>query len=85
VPKKGNEIDQAVAIALNKNHLDVDVKQVQVKNKKRRRDAKHKGEYLVNGHRVPVRLLQGVLHVRKEHEWVNFIRFAQEQMGYSDE
>jgi len=85
VAKKGNEIDQAIALALNKNHVDVDCKQVQVKNKKRRRDAKHKAEYVVNGHRVPVRMLQGVLHVRVQNEWINFVRFAQEQQGITDD
>jgi len=85
LPKKGSDIDQLVAKALNDNLLDVDVKQVQIKNKKRRRDTKHKGEYLVNGHRVPVRMLQGVLVVRVQNEWLNFVRFAQEQLGYIDE
>jgi len=85
VAKKDNEIDQAVALALNKNKVDVDCKQVQVKNKKRRRDAKHKAEYVVNGTRVPVRMLQGVLHVRVQNEWINFVRFAQEQQGITDE
>jgi outer membrane biosynthesis protein TonB len=85
VAKKDNEIDQAVALALNKNKVDVDCKQVQIKNKKRRRDQKHKAEYVVNGHRVPVRMLQGVLHVRVQNEWINFVRFAQEQQGITDE
>jgi len=85
LPKKGSDIDHMVAKALNENLLDVDVKQVQIKNKKRRRDTKHKGEYLVNGHRVHVRMLQGVLVVRVQNDWLNFVRFAQEQLGYIDE
>jgi len=85
LPKKGSDIDQMVAKALNENLLDVDVKQVQIKNKKRRRDTKHKGEYLVNNHRVHVRMLQGVLVVRVMNEWLNFVRFVQEQLGFVDE
>jgi len=85
IPKQGSDIDQVVAKALNDNLLDVDIKQLQIKNKKRRRDTKHKGEYLVNGHRVHVRMLQGVLVARHLNEWLNFVRFVQEQLGFVDE
>jgi len=85
IPKKDNDIDHAVAKALNENLLDIDVKQVQIKNKKRRRDTKHKGEYMIHGDRVHVRMLQGVLVVRVQNEWVNFVRFVQERLGFEDE
>jgi len=60
------------------------IKQVQIKKKKRRRDPKHKGEYSVGGQRVHVRMLQGVLVARYNNEWINFIRFVQQVMGYED-
>jgi flagellar biosynthesis GTPase FlhF len=85
IPKKDNDIDRAVAKVLNENLLDVDVKQVQIKNKKRRRDTKHKAEYVIHGDRVHVRMLQGFLVVRVQSEWVNFVRFVQERLGFEDE
>jgi len=82
--KKGDDIDLLVGAAVNNNYLDIDIKQVQIKKKKRRRDAKHKGEYIVVGHRVHVRVLQGVLVARFGGEWQNFVRFAEELLGYEE-
>jgi len=35
--------------------------------------------------RVHVRILQKTLVARVAGEWINFVRFVQEQMGYDEE
>jgi len=86
VPKKSDDVDQAVAKAVNGHSLDIEIRSVAIKKKKRAHSAKakHKAEYMIGGQRVHVRIIQGVLMAHQGGEWVNFVRFVQERMGFQE-
>eukprot|EP00823_Brevimastigomonas_motovehiculus_P003812 TRINITY_DN237_c6_g1_i1.p1 TRINITY_DN237_c6_g1~~TRINITY_DN237_c6_g1_i1.p1 ORF type:complete len:184 (-),score=48.43 TRINITY_DN237_c6_g1_i1:166-660(-) len=90
VPEKGYAIDECISKIINKQQLPLKIKKFDpfwyMFKDKRATGGKRRwnGEYIVEGEKVYVRIIQNVLVVKTVTGWLNFLRWCEEKLGFQE-
>lgn len=82
-PKKGDEIDEALAEIVNEHQLNIRILKVKAKKGRKVRGSKVQGAYYVGPGKGKVyfRLLKGLLMARLGHEWEDVAHFLERKVN----